>query len=52
LRGLNPNGTYEVANLDVGISAKVSGKALMENGLVVEVKEKPGAAVIIYKKTN
>jgi hypothetical protein len=29
---------------------KVSGKDLMEKGLPVEIQDKPGAAVIVYKK--
>jgi alpha-galactosidase len=50
LRGLDPAATYEVLNLDVEGSTKVSGKELMEKGLAVEIKDKPGAAVIVYKK--
>jgi alpha-galactosidase len=50
LQGLDPAATYEVTDLDVGKLATVSGKSLMEEGLAVEIKELPGAAVIRYKK--
>ena len=30
----------------------ISGKELMENGLTVEIGNKPGAAVIAYKRVN
>ena len=38
-----------MTDLDVGTPAKVSGKSLMEEGLAVEIKDKPGAAVITYR---
>ena len=49
LQGLDPAATYEVTDLDVGTPAKLSGKSLMEEGLAVEIKDKPGAAVITYQ---
>jgi alpha-galactosidase len=52
LRGLDPAATYEVTDLDEGKPRKVSGKELMENGLAVEIKDKPGAAVISYRKAG
>jgi alpha-galactosidase len=50
LRGLDPAALYEVTNFDVVGSTTVCGKALMEQGLSVEIKEKPGAAVVVYRK--
>jgi alpha-galactosidase len=50
LQELEPNATYEVTDVDVGVTTKVSGKSLMEDGLAVEIKNKPGAAVIRYRK--
>ena len=41
---------YKVTNFDREGSKKSSGKDLMKNGLTVELKEKPGAAVVVYKK--
>jgi alpha-galactosidase len=52
LQGLEPNATFEVADVDIGATMKVSGKSLMEDGLAVEIKNKPGAAVIRYKKVK
>ena len=50
LCGLDPAAMYEVENLDVAGATRVSGKDLMEKGLTVEIKHKPGAAVIVYKR--
>jgi alpha-galactosidase len=50
LNDLDPAAHYEVNNLDVKGSTKVTGKELMETGLTVDIQDKPGAAVIIYKR--
>ena len=50
LSGLKPSTKYEVTDLDGGAPKKMTGKELMENGLTVEIKTKPGSAVILYKK--
>ena len=50
LRGLTPSSQYEVINFNVTGSTKVSGKELIEKGLKVEIKDKPGAVVITYKE--
>jgi alpha-galactosidase len=52
LKGLDPNSQYEITNLDVQGSVTFSGKDLMEKGLIVEIREKPGAAVITYTKAK
>ncbi|HUW33185.1 MAG TPA: alpha-galactosidase [Planctomycetota bacterium] len=52
LRGLDPAATYEVTNLDEDGSTKASGKDLMERGLTVEIRDKPGAAVIVYRRVT
>jgi alpha-galactosidase len=49
LQGLDPGAIYEIVDLDVGTPVKISGKNLMEEGLAVEIKAKPGAAVITYR---
>jgi alpha-galactosidase len=49
LQGLDSAATYEVVDLDIGTPTRVSGKSLMEEGLAVDIKELPGAAVIKYK---
>jgi alpha-galactosidase len=50
LSGMNPKSEYEITNFDEETASKFSGKEMMEKGLTVEIKDKPGAAVIRYKK--
>jgi alpha-galactosidase len=50
LRGLDPAAQYEMANFDVESATIMSGKDLMDKGLTVEIKDKPGAAVIVYRR--
>ena len=52
LRRLDPTSQYEITNFDVESVMTISGKELMENGLTVEIGDKPGAAVIAYKRVN
>jgi alpha-galactosidase len=52
LRGLDPAATYEVTDLDAKVPRTISGRDLMQQGLRVEMKEKRGAAIIIYKKAH
>jgi alpha-galactosidase len=52
LRGLDAAATYEVTNLDAEVPNTASGRDLMEKGLHVEVAEKPGAAILIYKRVR
>jgi alpha-galactosidase len=49
LKGVDPAGLYEVTNLDMGIPADVSGRNLLNAGLTVAIKDKPGAEIILYK---
>ncbi len=50
LRGLDPAAEYELTNFDVAGTNRVSGRTLMEKGLMIEITAKPGAAVIAYTK--
>jgi alpha-galactosidase len=50
LRGLDPAATYEITNFDVAGTTMIAGKELIEKGLNVEIKDKPGAAVITYRQ--
>jgi len=52
LRGLDPAAMYEVSDLDAKTPTTISGRDLMEQGLHVEIKKKPGATIIIYKKVG
>jgi len=52
LRGLDTAATYEITNLDTKTPTTVSGKELMQQGLHVEINEKRGAVIIVYKKVR
>jgi alpha-galactosidase len=52
LRGLDGAATYEVTDLDAGVPGTISGTDLMEKGLHIEIAQKPGAAIIVYKKVR
>ena len=51
LRALDPDALYRVTNMDAPDAViRLSGKALMEAGLPLELIEKPGSAVFLYEK--
>lgn len=50
LRNLDPDAKYEIESFDGGGKKRASGKDLMEKGLKIEIKTKPGSAVFTYKK--
>lgn len=52
LVGLDAAAQYEVTDHDTDMTRKIPGKELADQGLTVEIKEKPGSAVLLYKKTR
>jgi alpha-galactosidase len=52
LKGLDPAAHYEVVDMDAGAPETVSGKELLERGVVVKIKDKPGAAILTYRKVE
>ncbi len=50
LRGLDAQATYEVTDLDVNTPQRISGRELMDKGLLVSLANSPAAAVVVYKK--
>ncbi|MHB1001612.1 MAG: NPCBM/NEW2 domain-containing protein [Armatimonadota bacterium] len=50
LRGLDKNASYAVTDIDTGRTETLSGDHLMETGLRVMISDKPGSALISYKK--
>jgi alpha-galactosidase len=50
LRGLSPDANYTIGNIDFCGSEDITGRVLMEKGLVVSIPDRPGAVVITYKK--
>jgi alpha-galactosidase len=50
LKGVSPDATYQVTNLDTAATTVVPGKELLEKGLMVKIATKPGAALIVYRR--
>jgi alpha-galactosidase len=50
LRGLDPEAQYMLTDLDVNEPWTVSGRELMEPGLLLTIAHRPGAVVITYQK--
>jgi len=50
LRGLEPSALYEVRDIDAEGASKLTGRALMERGLLVTIPARPGAAIVFYKR--
>jgi alpha-galactosidase len=52
LKGLEKDADYILNDLDSNESKEASGKELMENGLIVSIKNQPASAIITYKKAK
>ena len=52
LGGLDPAARYEVTDSDTGQTAAIAGKTLMDEGLSVDIRAKPGAATVIYRRLD
>jgi len=52
LRGLAANASYVVRNLDAARGTRISGRELMEAGLLVTLPKRPQAAVIVYRRAK
>jgi len=50
LRGLDPRAVYALTNLDVAGTTERTGRDLLRDGLPMVLKDRPGAAVISYRK--
>ena len=50
LRGLDENAVYAVTNLESSATVDISGRELSQNGLAIAIPERPGVAVVLYKK--
>jgi len=50
LRGLEPEAVYKLTNPDVAGTTEMSGRELLESGLPIAVKNRPGAVIVTYKK--
>lgn len=52
LRGLDPAAVYTLANLDVPGVTELTGRELMESGLPLVIKNRPGAVIVTYRKKS
>lgn len=52
LRGLDPDSRYIVSDLDADQPRQVTGRELIEDGLSIAISEKPGAALMTYRKAS
>ena len=52
LRGLEPDATYVVRNLDEETSQELTGRQLADPGLLVELRAQPDSTVILYEKRS
>ncbi len=50
LQGLEPDASYELTNLDVPGTAVKTGRELADGGLRVTIDQRPGAALVLYRK--
>jgi alpha-galactosidase len=50
LRGLEPDASYVVSDLETGEAKTLAGRDLLERGLTVTLKARPAAAVIVYER--
>lgn len=50
LKGLDPDATYEVTNLDGGAPTRATGKDLMHAGFPIQLSDQPGSAILVYKR--
>ena len=48
--GLDRTARYEVTNFDIEGPMSLSGKELMEKGLLITLKNQPDSALIVYKR--
>lgn len=52
LQGLEAGATYEWRSLDSGAVTRVSGRDLLEKGVSIEIGDRPGSALFVYKSLS
>jgi alpha-galactosidase len=52
LHGLDGEKEYVITDLDTHKSTRSTGRELMEQGITIEIAQKPGAALLAYKLAN
>jgi hypothetical protein len=52
LRGLDREARHTVQDVDQAHGTQMTGRELMESGLLVSISERPGAVIISHKRTK
>jgi alpha-galactosidase len=52
LRGLDPQASYKVTDVDAPGNKVVSGRELMDTGLPVVLRDRPGSLILLYEKVT
>jgi len=52
LKALTPDAQYDVINLDLPGKTTLTGRELMETGLEILVRDRPGSAMIVYERVG
>jgi len=52
VRGLDPDASYTLTDLDAGASRVASGRELQQGGLRVSIADQPGSVVILYRRAE
>jgi len=50
LSGLDPNAVYTLSNFDVAGTTEMTGRELLQTGLLIAIKDRRDSAVITYRK--
>jgi len=52
LKALDPEARYLVSDVDLAGASEITGRELMEKGLLVSLPQQPSAAVIVYRQVG
>ncbi|MCL6429277.1 MAG: alpha-galactosidase [Anaerolineae bacterium] len=52
LHGLDPSARYELQNADTGEVTVASGSELLEKGVCIDIAERPGSALVLYRQVG
>ena len=52
LHGLEPDARYTLTDLDAAGATQMTGRELLANGVLIAIKDCPGAVVVTYKKSK
>jgi alpha-galactosidase len=52
LKGVDSSAQYQITDFDTGKPTTTPGRVLRKDGLFVEIRARPGAALLKYRKTD